>query len=36
MAAVSGEFKLVGLLTDDEVDEVAAFLNTLTFAVHEP
>ena len=36
MAAVGGEFKLVGLLTDSEVDQVAAFLNTLTFATHEP
>ena len=36
MAAVGEEFKLVGLLTDDEVDEVASFLDTLTFAVQEP
>ena len=36
MAAVGGELKLVGLLNDDEVDQVAAFLNTLTFAAHEP
>ena len=36
MAAVGDDFKLIGLLSDAEVDQVATFLNTLTFATQEP
>ena len=36
MAAVGDDFKLVGLLSDAEVDQVASFLNTLTFAPQDP
>ena len=36
VAAIGGEFKLMGLLTEDEVDQVAAFLDTLTFVESMP
>ena len=36
MAAAGDDFKLFGLLTDTLVDQLGAFLNTLTFAAHQP
>ena len=36
IAAVGGEFKLMGLLTENEIDQVAAFLDALTFVESMP